>query len=75
MQVMPCQFCGRMPKIDELPLTKAGVRRRRIRCPNYCSSLGLSDMGYFRWYLDYEGSGDDNNLFKLWNDAQKQNKT
>lgn len=76
MYIIPCPKCGRYPKIRELPVnTKSGERRRAIGCPNYCSVLPVQrivhgvDLGVdLTWILILDGSGDDNVLYRMWNE-------
>lgn len=85
MFIKPCKKCGRLPVIAEIR-PRNGQRQRTIRCPNYCSCLlplneidnphinkpPYSDSFLNSWLLIYVGEGDDNAIYKAWNDAMLQ---
>lgn len=56
MKVKVCPFCGKKPKIVECIRSKNWDRRRMVRCPNDCIR-----------FIHF-GGGDDNTLYKIWND-------
>lgn len=68
MRIIPCPECGRMPKIYQCVPSKQGVQRRLIQCPNFCSVI---DVGKSRDvpFLEYVGDGDDNMVYKKWNES------
>lgn len=71
MKIKPCPVCGRKPKIRECVALKGQKRRRMIGCPNYCTVITLNDHYHApikdSWFI-YIGDGDDNTLYKIWND-------
>lgn len=78
MIVKKCPKCGRFPTVSEaftIKKYKNGIRRRLCGCPNYCSVLPCKDK-LDRFFFVFEGDGDDNMIFRVWNkaiDAYKHN--
>lgn len=71
MFVEPCPKCGRQPKIMDCMVIenyKNGIRRRMCTCSNLCSIIPGSDRLNTFGFI-FEGNGDDNMIFKRWNDA------
>lgn len=72
MYVKPCPKCGRTPKINDCISNKERVRV--IYCPNFCSlphcfDNRRSEKMISTFMLRYVGDGDDNSIFKVWNDV------
>ena len=77
MRIIPCPVCGREPKITEYVNIKNGDRRRACGCPNYDSVIPYPSL-INEYHFIYQGDGDDNAIYKLWNLAikrYKENKT
>lgn len=68
MFVEKCPKCGRNPKITECVRFKNGIRRKLCGCPNYCSVITRKNRLYTPWF-EFDGEGDDNSIFKVWNEA------
>ena len=82
MRIKPCPKCNRLPVITECK-QRNGVRRRLIKCPNYCACL--LPLRYIddsrvekppfenKWgnsaMLVFLGDGDDNAIYKVWNSS------
>ena len=80
MRIKPCPNCNRLPVITECK-QRNGVRRRLIKCPNYCSCLlplhdidddrvekpPWSDQWINSAMLVFLGDGDYNAIYKVWN--------
>lgn len=76
MRITPCPKCGRMPKISEMRCAKNGVRRRWISCPNFHYVLEPHYNDKYdrmnKWYIVFVGEGDDNAVYKRWNELVKE---
>ncbi len=76
MFVETCPRCGWAPKIEEWNRDEYGNRRWFIGCPNRCWVIKSQnrlcgfekDSGIY-----YTGNADRNTLYKLWNEAIKEN--
>lgn len=73
LYIKPCPVCGRNPKITEcVRVGKKQERRRFVGCPNYCNVIVSDNPRWSRWlkdsWFEYYGDGDDNTLYKIWND-------
>ena len=73
MQVYKCPLCGRPPKITECRPHK-GNRRRMCQCPALDSVIPYPDHINRPWFI-YVGDGDDNAIFKVWNQAIERYKS
>lgn len=67
MRIEPCPRCGRTPVIEELPELRRGIRRRMCHCPQLCSVIPY--RYHYQFVFIYEGDGDDNGIFRNWNNA------
>ena len=67
MRIIPCPVCGRQPKITEC-VSYTDKRRRMCSCPNYDGILPGYD-GFKHSFFVYLGEGDNNDIYKLWNNA------
>ena len=67
MHIMPCPVCGRQPKITEC-VSYTDKRRRMCSCPNYDGILPSYNGGKRSFFI-YIGEGDNNDIYKLWNNA------
>ena len=65
MYVTPRLQCGRKPVIHECVPTKAGIRRRLVYCPNYCSIFQAWKPSPSMFI--FLGEGDDNTIYKEYN--------
>lgn len=68
MRIKPCPQCGRAPKIQECMQTKNGTRRRLVKCPNFCDIFKSEKRILKDWYFIFYGDGDDNEIYKVWNE-------
>lgn len=83
MIVKPCYKCGRMPIIKECMPTKDNIRRRMCLAKCYHSCLS-TDIIYLNKNVEeniynsaykktfsfvFLGEGDDNTIYKIWNEA------
>lgn len=76
MYVESCPACGRKPKVKECWRDKYGNRRWSIGCPNYCLVIKSQNRlcGFEQDHgIYYKGDADRNTLYKLWNEAIKEN--
>lgn len=81
MIVKPCPKCGRMPKIIECVNRKTSKRRRMCHATCYHSYLDKTILrkfpevekswdGFFKTsHFVFLGEGDDNTIYKIWNEA------
>ena len=72
MRITPCPKCGRIPKIVECCRVKNGARRRLVFCPNFCTII-RSPRLYASSFI-FIGDGDDNAVYKLWNEKVRASK-
>lgn len=80
MYIKKCPKCGRIPDIIECVPTKTGVRRRMCKDPCYQGKLDNYKLrSYNQIEMDcthystcsfvFVGEGDDNAIYKIWNEA------
>lgn len=70
MYIHPCPICGRLPKIREL-LPQKGIRRRMCQCPQLDGVIPTVEGFNSAWFI-YFGDGDNNDVYKLWNQATER---
>ena len=72
MYIEPCPKCGRRPKIIDLPPHKKyknGIRRRSCRCPSFCSVIPSVNNMFNASSFEFDGEGDANRIYRVWNRA------